>query len=58
LRIGAAYFESQLIDYGFAVTGETGLIWRELEMTQEHRYLTENKLSYDKDRSFRDLWLQ
>jgi deoxyribodipyrimidine photolyase len=32
-RLGAAYFESQLIDYDVC-SGAIGLIWQELEMIQ------------------------
>jgi deoxyribodipyrimidine photo-lyase len=58
LALGAAYFESQLIDYDVCSNWEIGLIWRELEMIQSTVISTENKRDYDKDRSFRDLWLQ
>jgi deoxyribodipyrimidine photolyase len=34
-RLGAAYFESQLIDYDVCSNGAIGLIWQELEMIQE-----------------------
>jgi deoxyribodipyrimidine photolyase len=33
-RLGAAYFESQLIDYDVCSNGAIGLIWQELEMIQ------------------------
>jgi deoxyribodipyrimidine photolyase len=33
-RLGAAYFESQLIDYDVCSNWAIGLIWQELEMIQ------------------------
>jgi hypothetical protein len=44
----------------FAVIGAIGLIWQELEMIQGSTVISifKNKNDYDKDRSFRDLWLQ
>jgi hypothetical protein len=44
----------------FAVIGAIGLIWQELEMIQGTPLFQYSKQAndYDKDRSFRDLWLQ
>jgi deoxyribodipyrimidine photo-lyase len=59
-RLGAAYFESQLIDYDVCSNWGNGLIWQELEMIKEAPLFQYSKQAndYDKDRSFRDLWLQ
>jgi hypothetical protein len=45
----------------FAVIGAIGLIWQELEMIKGSTVISIFKKQandYDKDRSFRDLWLQ
>jgi deoxyribodipyrimidine photo-lyase len=43
-RIGAAYFESQLIDYDVCSNWEIGLIWR-VGNDQKHRYFNIEKTS-------------
>lgn len=59
-RIGAAYFESQLIDYDVCSNwGNWAYLAGVGNDPRKHRYFNIEKQAsdYDKDRSFRDLWL-
>ncbi|WP_198554702.1 DASH family cryptochrome [Flavobacterium sp. ALD4] len=60
-RLGAAYFESQLIDYDVCSNwGNWAYLAGVGNDPRKHRYFNIEKQAndYDKDRSFRDLWLQ
>jgi deoxyribodipyrimidine photo-lyase len=60
-RLGAAYFESQLIDYDVCSNwGNWAYLAGVGNDPRKHRYFNIQKQAndYDKDRSFRDLWLQ
>jgi deoxyribodipyrimidine photo-lyase len=59
-RLGAAYFESQLIDYDVCSNWGNWAYLAGVEMIQGSTYFNIQKQAndYDKDRSFRDLWLQ
>jgi deoxyribodipyrimidine photo-lyase len=60
-RIGAAYFESQLIDYDVCSNwGNWAYLAGVGNDPRKHRYFNIEKQAndYDKDRAFRDLWLQ
>ena len=60
-RIGAAYFESQLIDYDVCSNwGNWAYLAGVGNDPRKHRYFNIEKQAndYDKDRVFRDLWLQ
>jgi deoxyribodipyrimidine photo-lyase len=59
-RLGAAYFESQLIDYDACSNWGN---WAYLAVgndPRKHRYFNIEKQAkdYDKDSVFRDLWLK
>ncbi|WP_367756668.1 DASH family cryptochrome [Flavobacterium sp. WC2430] len=60
-RMGAAYFESQLIDYDVCSNwGNWAYLAGVGNDPRKHRYFNIEKQAkdYDKDRTFRDLWLQ
>lgn len=60
-RIGAAYFESQLIDYDVCSNwGNWAYLAGVGNDPRKHRYFNIEKQAndYDKDKAFRDLWLQ
>jgi deoxyribodipyrimidine photo-lyase len=54
------YFESQLIDYDVCNWGNWAYLAGVGNDPRKHRYFNIQKQAndYDKDRSFRDLWLQ
>jgi deoxyribodipyrimidine photo-lyase len=60
-RVGAAYFESQLIDYDVCSNwGNWAYLAGVGNDPRKHRYFNIEKQAndYDKDRAFRNLWLQ
>jgi deoxyribodipyrimidine photo-lyase len=60
IGLGAAYFESQLIDYDVCSNWGNWAYLAGVGNDPKHRYFNIQKQAndYDKDRSFRDLWLQ